>query len=638
MTDSSAFQFPLLRGLEGPSSLREMSDADLVVLAGEMREAIITTVSQTGGHLGASLGTIELTIALHCELESPRDKLIWDVGHQAYGHKLLTGRLDEFHTLRQQGGLSGFLKRTESEHDVMGAGHASTSISYGVGLSEAQRRLPGTHGAVVCVIGDGAMTGGMAYEGLNQAGELGTPVVVVLNDNGMSISQNVGAMSRMLQRARVDSTLTRVREEVEKGLSRVPGGGVVGTGLRDATKALWFESGALFEALGFAYMGPFDGHDVAAMRRAIRLAVRCNRPVLVHVKTTKGKGYEPAEADVEAMHGASPFHPSSGRSMPSSAPSAPSYTEVFGRALVAEAEKDPRVVGITAAMLKGTGLQHLAARFPERTFDVGIAEQHAVVFACGLAIAGMRPVVAVYSTFLQRAFDPIIHDVALQNLPVVFAIDRGGLVGDDGATHHGTLDIAYLRGIPNMTIMAPMDEAELVVMLHTALRCDGPVAIRYPRGAGVGVEIPASPKVIDIGVAQTLVSGERVAFVGYGYGTQIATACAQEFQAATGVVPTVVNARFVKPLDSSLMRQLASTHDLVVTIEDHAAHGGFGSAVLEALSGAVGRVLVFGLPDEFIDHGKRESLLAQSGLSPQLIVERVRAELASLGEGAKRGH
>lgn len=628
MTDELFEQYPLLAGLEGPTDLREMSDNQLAELTGEMREAIVTTVSQTGGHLGASLGTVELTLALHLELESPRDKIIWDVGHQAYGHKLLTGRLAQFATLRQHGGLSGFLKRSESEHDVMGAGHASTSISYAVGLAEAERRTGATPGAVVCVIGDGAMTGGMAYEGLNQAGELGSPVVVILNDNGMSISQNVGAMSRMLQRARVDSTITRVREELERGLSRVPGGGAVGTSLRDATKALWFESGALFEALGFAYMGPIDGHDLDAVRRAVRVAVRRNRPVLVHVKTTKGKGYEPAEADIEAMHGAGPFNPASGKVAPAAAPAPPSYTEVFGRALAAEAERDPRIVGITAAMLKGTGMQHMAARFPERTYDVGIAEQHGVVFACGLAIAGLRPVVAMYSTFLQRAFDPIVHDVALQNLPVVFAIDRGGLVGDDGATHHGTLDIAYLRSIPNMTVMAPMDEAELVTMLHTALRIDGPVALRYPRGSGVGVPLPERPEAVPLGAARVLASGDRVALVGYGYGAQVAVAAAERLRERAGIVPTIVNARFVKPLDEVLMRQLVTDHELVVTIEDHAAHGGFGSAVLEAVADLPARVLVLGLPDHFIDHGNRDVLLAEAGLDPDGVAARVLSELS----------
>ncbi|MFN8124843.1 MAG: 1-deoxy-D-xylulose-5-phosphate synthase [Thermoleophilia bacterium] len=632
MSDQFTERFPTLCALGGtPDALREMSEQELQVLAGEMREAIIATVSQTGGHLGASLGTVELTLALHCELRSPTDKILWDVGHQAYGHKLLTGRLAEFPTLRQHGGMSGFLRREESEHDVMGAGHASTSISYGVGLAEANRR-GGSEGAVVCVIGDGAMTGGMAYEGLNQAGALGSPVVVVLNDNGMSIGQNVGALSRALQRARVDSRVTRVREEIERAVTRIPGGEYVGSHLRDATKALWFESGALFEALGFAYLGPIDGHDIGAMRHAIRSAVQRNRPVLVHVKTTKGKGYEPAEEDVEAMHGATPFEPSSGKAKPPT-PAPPSYTEVFGRSLVAEAERDPRVIGITAAMLKGTGLQHMQARFPERTFDVGIAEQHGVVFACGLAIAGFRPVCAIYSTFLQRAFDPIVHDAALQNLPVVFAIDRGGLVGDDGPTHHGAFDIAYLRGIPGLTLMAPMDEGELVTMLHTALRIDGPVALRYPRGAGVGVDLPQNPEPLEIGRAQVLAAGERVALVGYGYGAQLAQRSAEAVAAAAGVEPTVVNARFCKPLDAELMRDLAGSHELIVTLEDHATHGGFGSAVLESLAGTGARVLVLGLPDRFIDHGNRNLLLAEVGLSPDAVAQRVAQALSASDRG-----
>jgi len=632
LSDQFTERFPTLCALGGtPEGLPAMSEQELQVLAGEMREAIIATVSQTGGHLGASLGTVELTLALHCELKSPTDKILWDVGHQAYGHKLLTGRLADFPTLRQHGGMSGFLRREESEHDVMGAGHASTSISYGVGLAEANRR-GGAGGAVVCVIGDGAMTGGMAYEGLNQAGALGTPVVVVLNDNGMSIGQNVGGLSRALQRARVDSRITRVREEIERAVTRIPGGEYVGSHLRDATKALWFESGALFEALGFAYLGPIDGHDIDAMRHAIRSAVHRNRPVLVHVKTTKGKGYEPAEEDVEAMHGATPFDPDSGKAKPPK-PAPPSYTEVFGRSLVAEAERDPRVIAITAAMLKGTGLQHMQARFPERTFDVGIAEQHGVVFACGLAIAGFRPVCAIYSTFLQRAFDPIVHDAALQNLPVVFAVDRGGLVGDDGPTHHGAFDIAYLRGIPGLTLMAPMDEGELVTMLHTALRIDGPVALRYPRGAGAGVDLPGSPEPLEVGRAQVLAAGERVALVGYGYGAQVARGAAEAVAQVAGADPTVVNARFCKPLDTELLRELAASHELIVTVEDHAAQGGFGSAVLEALAGTGARVLVVGLPDRFIDHGNRNLLLGEVGLTPEAVAARVAQALSAPDRG-----
>ncbi len=605
-----------------------MSDAQLEALSGELREVIIDTVSQTGGHLGASLGTVELTIALHAELESPRDRIVWDVGHQAYGHKLLTGRLAGFPTLRQYGGISGFLRRVESEHDVMGAGHASTSISYATGLAEAQRQSGRDDARVVCVIGDGALTGGMAYEGLNQAGALGSPITVVLNDNGMSISENVGALSKLFQRARVDPTLTRVREEFEKGLSRLPGASELGGHIRDATKSLWFVPGALFEALGFAYLGPIDGHDISDVRRAVHSTLDMDRPVVVHVKTIKGRGYAPAEADGEAMHGMSPFVIESGKAAKKS-PGPPNYTDVFGHALVAEAERDPRVVGITAAMLKGTGIQHMKARFPERTYDVGIAEQHAVVFACGLAIAGYRPVCAIYSTFLQRAFDPIVHDVAIQNLPVVFAIDRGGLVGDDGPTHHGVFDLAYLRSIPGLTIMAPMDEAELVDMLHTALRLDGPVAFRYPRGAGLGVSLPPRPRMVEVGRAQVLESGEAVALVGYGYGAVIAREAAQGVAEALGARPTVVNARFCKPIDATLMRQLAERHQLLVTIEDHAQLAGFGSAVLECLEGAPARVLRLGIPDRFVDHGQRGKLLEEVGLSPTQVAARVIQTLRS---------
>jgi 1-deoxy-D-xylulose-5-phosphate synthase len=608
-------RYPLLARLDGPDGLGDMSDEDLETLCTEVRQAIIDTVSQTGGHLGASLGTVELSVALHSELDSPRDRILWDVGHQAYGHKLLTGRLRGFDSLRQHRGTSGFLRRAESEHDIMGAGHASTSISYAVGLAEAGRQTGGPEGEVYCVIGDGALTGGMAYEGLNQAGALGTPIKVVLNDNGFSISENVGALSRMLQRVRVDPKLTRIREDLERGLARVPGASGLGTSLRDAIKSQWFEPGALFEALGFAYVGPVDGHDLGAVRGAIRAVRGMDRPVIVHVKTTKGKGYEPAESHGEAMHGATPFEVESGKAKrKATGPAA--YTEVFGKALVAEAERDPRVVGITAAMLKGTGMQHMMDRFPKRTYDVGIAEQHAAVFACGLAIAGYRPVCAIYSTFLQRAFDPIVHDACIQELPVVFAIDRGGLVGDDGATHHGVFDIAYLRAIPGITLMAPMHEAELADMLHTALRIDGPVGIRYPRGAGIGAEVPDRPTPVPIGKAEVLQHGEKIALVGYGHGAVLARDAAGLVAEGLGAQPTVVNARFVKPLDGNLMRQLAARHDLLVTIEDHTTLAGFGSAVAEAVEDVPCRLLRLGVPDRFVDHGKRELLLEEVGLTP----------------------
>ncbi|MGB1675934.1 MAG: 1-deoxy-D-xylulose-5-phosphate synthase [Miltoncostaeaceae bacterium] len=619
--------FPLLAGLEGPAPLRDMDAEQLEALAGEMRRAIIDTVSRTGGHLGSSLGTVELSIALHAELESPRDRILWDVGHQAYGHKLLTGRLGDFATLRQYEGMSGFLRREESAHDVMGAGHASTSISYAVGLAEAMRVTGRRDRRIVSVIGDGAMTGGMAYEAMNQAGHLGSPLTVVLNDNGMSISQNVGAVAGALQKARLDPTLTRVRTEIERGLGRIPGMHDLGNSLSNATKAL-FVPGQLFEALGFAYIGPIDGHDIRAIRRALQRTADSDRPVLLHVHTDKGRGYGPAEEDGEAMHGSGPFAVESGRAARSAAPGPPSYTEVFGTSLVREAEADPRVVGITAAMLKGTGINQMLARFPERTYDVGIAEQHGVVFAGGLAIAGYRPVCAIYSTFLQRAFDPIVHDIALQGLPVVFAIDRGGLVGDDGPTHHGVFDIAYLRPIPGMVLMAPMDEAELVHMLHTALAIDGPSAIRYPRGAGTGVALPARPEALEVGRGEVLAEGSRVAMVGYGYGVQVGLDAAGIVSEALGVRPTVVNARFAKPLDVELLEDLARTHEVVVTIEDHVLEGGFGSAVREAI-GAMGAHLVHvGIPDRFIQHGRRDLLLAEAGVTPSAAAQ---AALAATG-------
>ena len=625
--DNTMRDYPLLAGLEGPAPLRDMDAEQLEALAGEMRRAIIDTVSRTGGHLGSSLGTVELSIALHAELESPRDRILWDVGHQAYGHKLLTGRLGDFATLRQYEGMSGFLRREESEHDVMGAGHASTSISYAVGLAEAMRVTGRRDRRIVSVIGDGAMTGGMAYEAMNHAGHLGSPITVVLNDNGMSISQNVGAVAGALQKARLDPTLTRVRTEIERGLGRIPGMHDLGNSLSNATKAL-FVPGQLFEALGFAYIGPIDGHDIRAIRRALQRTADSDRPVLLHVHTDKGRGYGPAEEDGEAMHGSGPFAVESGRAARPAAPGPPSYTEVFGTSLVREAEADPRVVGITAAMLKGTGINHMLARFPERTYDVGIAEQHGVVFAGGLAIAGYRPVCAIYSTFLQRAFDPIVHDIALQGLPVVFAIDRGGLVGDDGPTHHGVFDIAYLRPIPGMVLMAPMDEAELVHMLHTALAIDGPSAIRYPRGAGTGVALPARPEALEVGRGEVLAEGSRVALVGYGYGVQVALDAAGIVSEALGVRPTVVNARFAKPLDVELLEDLARTHEVVVTIEDHVLEGGFGSAVREAIGGIGAHLVHVGIPDRFIQHGRRDLLLAEAGVTPSAAAQ---AALAATG-------
>ncbi|HMH46317.1 MAG TPA: 1-deoxy-D-xylulose-5-phosphate synthase, partial [Solirubrobacteraceae bacterium] len=525
----------LLDAIEGPQDLRELSEQQLAQLAQEVRTHIIDTVGEIGGHFGANLGTCELAVALHSVLESPKDKIVWDVGHQAYPHKILTGRRELLGTIRQYGGLAPFCSREESEHDIMGAGHASTSIGYAVGIKEGMRRLGGEEadgqdgpdGKVVAVIGDGAMTGGVAFEAIGQAGGLGTPIVVVLNDNGMSIAPNVGALSRYFNRVRLNPKLWHARAEVEGGLTRLPGGiGAaferLGPQLKESIKAFW-APGLWWEELDWAYMGVVDGHDVRALREALREALAAERPVVVHIATVKGKGFAPAEdgglEGMEEWHAAKPKSIVNG--LPASATarkdrmtakptkaSAPQYTKVFGEALVRECERDERVVGITAAMNSGTGLSILQKALPERYFDVGIAEQQAVLFASGLSLQGVKPVVAVYSTFLQRAYDQIVHDVCLQKLNVVFAMDRAGLVGDDGPTHHGAFDIAYLRCLPNIVLMAPRDEALLVHMLRTALTYDdGPIALRYPRGEGTGAALPEEPRAIALGTGEILREG-----------------------------------------------------------------------------------------------------------------------------------
>ncbi len=506
----------LLDHISGPRDLHGLSEEQLQQVAQEVREHIIDTVGEIGGHFGANLGSCEIAVALHSLLDSPRDKVLWDVGHQAYPHKVLTGRRDELSTIRQYEGLAPFCSIFESEHDHMGAGHASTSIGYAVGMKEAMRRGDAPDGRVVAVIGDGAMTGGVAFEAIHQAGGLGTPIVVVLNDNGMSISPNVGAVSSYLNRLRLDPGLWKAREEVEGKLTRLPGIGPaferLGPQLKESLKALWVP-GLWWEELDWAYMGVVDGHDVRALRKSLDAAFEAERPVVVHVATVKGKGFAPAEdgglEGMEKWHAAKPRsivarRPAGAKTAAGGNPKPPTYTEVFGRSLVAECRRDERVVGITAAMNTGTGLDILQRELPDRYFDVGIAEQQAVLFASGLALCGARPVVAIYSTFLQRAFDQIVHDVCLQKLPVVFAMDRAGLVGDDGPTHHGVFDIAYLRPLPNMTLMAPRDEAMLQNMLHTALALDGPVGIRYPRGEGVGVDLPARPEMLPVGVGEIL--------------------------------------------------------------------------------------------------------------------------------------
>jgi 1-deoxy-D-xylulose-5-phosphate synthase len=670
----------IISGIDGPGDLRELSEEELAQLAQEVREHIIDTVGEIGGHFGANLGTCELAVALHSLLDSPRDKILWDVGHQAYPHKILTGRREQLQTIRQYGGLAPFCSIGESEHDIMGAGHASTSIGYAVGIKEAMRHLDDerSKGKVVAVIGDGAMTGGVAFEAIGQAGGLGTPMVVVLNDNGMSIAPNVGALSRYFNRVRLNPKLWHARSGVEGGLTRLPGsiGSAferLGPQLKESIKAFW-APGLFWEELDWAYMGVIDGHDVRALREALREALAAERPVVVHVATVKGKGFAPAEdgglEGMEKWHAAKPksilngvptvpLASSQAPSLPAggatsaagevgqSAPAAarvaqrkaaPQYTQVFGEALVRECRRDKRVVGITAAMNSGTGLNILQETLPERYFDVGIAEQQAILFAAGLALQGVKPVAAIYSTFLQRAFDQIVHDVCLQKLNVVFAMDRAGLVGDDGPTHHGAFDIAYLRCLPNIVLMAPRDEALLVHMLHTAL-CydDGPIALRYPRGEGTGVQLPSEPHTIAIGTGEILREGgasapmgARVALIGYGSGVGKAIEAA-DLLAAEEIAVTVADARFAKPIDAGLMAQLAAEHDLLVTVEEGVLAGGFGSAVWETLNEAgtaPSRILRVGLPDRYVTHGKPALLHEEIGFTGARIAERIRAAIS----------
>jgi 1-deoxy-D-xylulose-5-phosphate synthase len=659
----------LLDGIDGPADLHGLDDQQLQQVAQEMRTLIIDTIGEIGGHFGANLGTCELAVALHSLLDSPRDKVLWDVGHQAYPHKILTGRRESLATIRQYDGLAPFCSVFESEHDIMGAGHASTSIGYAVGLKEAMRKGIGEDGRVAAVIGDGALTGGVAYEALHAAGGLQTPIVIVLNDNGMSISPNVGALSRYFNRVRLNPRLFHAREGVEDRLTKLPLGlgrriERLGPEIKSAIKAYW-APGLFFEELDLAYMGVIDGHDVHALREALREAFDADRPVIVHIHTVKGKGFSPAEegglAGMEKWHAAKPNSIVNGAPAPKpvavresdspeaiaperlEAPPAPSappqYTQVFGDAIVEEARRDRRVVGITAAMAGGTGLQKLADEVPERYYDVGIAEQNAVLLASGLAIQGAKPVCAIYSTFLQRAYDQIIHDVCLQELDVTFAMDRAGLVGDDGPTHHGAFDVSYFRPLPNVVVMAPRDEAMLVHMLRTAIAHDGPAALRYPRGTAEGVELPPTPQELPIGSGELLASGERVALLGYGFGVSVALDAA-EVLAGHEITATVADARFAKPLDGELLERLALGHDLLVTIEENVLAGGFGSGVLEHLedafadrSGERARVLRIGLPDRYVTHGKPALLRGEVGLTGEAVAERVLATLRA-GEPA----
>lgn len=605
----------LLDSIESPSELKPLDAGQLRQLAAEIREELIETVAATGGHLAPNLGVVELTLGLHRALECPADKIVWDVGHQSYVHKLVTGRREHFSSLRTYGGVCGFPKRSESPYDVHDAGHASNSISVALGLACA-RDLVGGDETVVAVIGDGALTGGMAFEALNQAGHLGTRLVILLNDNEMSIAPNVGAISSYLARVRLDRRYRRLRDDVESALGKTKIGAAMvaaGEAAKESVKQL-LVPGMLFEELGIKYVGPIDGHDIQQVQNAITWAKQNDGPVIVHAVTRKGMGYAHAENRPETFHGISPFSIETGKVNGSGG--AISYTEAFGTSLVREAAADERIVAITAAMPAGTGLTQFSETYPERFYDVGIAEQHALGLAAGLAHGGLIPVVAIYSTFMQRAFDQVIQDIALQDLHVVLALDRAGLVGEDGPTHHGVFDLTYLRTVPNLMIMAPADEAELANMLHTALKADGPVAIRYPRGKGAGVPLPEVPVVLEAGRSEIRREGKDISLLAVGRMVGVAEQAA-ELLAADDVDAAVVNMRWVKPIDLEAVSSAAESR-LIVVIEENSIVGGMGAAVLEALSdmGANAPVLRLAVPDCFVTHGATNRLLAEVGLTP----------------------
>jgi 1-deoxy-D-xylulose-5-phosphate synthase len=600
--------FPLLSKIDSPADLRRLPAAQLTQVASELRQYLIQAVSQMGGHFAAGLGTVELTVALHYVYDTPHDRLVWDVGHQAYPHKVLTGRRDRLQTIKLKGGLAPFPSRRESEYDTFGVGHSSTSISAALGMAIAAAQS-GERRRVVAVIGDGAMSGGQAFEALNHAGALDTDMLVVLNDNDMSISENVGALSNYFARMLAGKTYATLREGSKKILKRMPTVWELARRSEEHMKGMVLP-GTMFEEMGFNYIGPIDGHDLGALVSTLRNQRELQGPQLLHVVTRKGKGYAPAEADPIKWHGPGPFDPSSGTIFKEKS-TGPAYSQVFGQWLCDMAERDPRVVGITPAMREGSGLVEFSKRFPARYFDVAIAEQHAVTLSAGLACEGMRPVVAIYSTFLQRAYDQLIHDVALQNLPVTFAVDRGGLVGGDGATHQGAFDLSYLRCIPNMVVMAPSDENECRQMLYTAVTLDAPAAVRYPRGQGPGVRPDPQMSALPVGKAELRREG-RSGLLLLAFGSMVSPCepLAERLDA------TLVNMRFVKPLDEELVCRLALAHDRIVTVEENAVAGGAGSAVSECLAaqGIDRDVRHVGIPDRFIEHGSRQDCLAMAGL------------------------
>jgi 1-deoxy-D-xylulose-5-phosphate synthase len=623
--------YPLLETIDDPGSLRKLDRRSLAQLASELRAFILESVAGTGGHLSSNLGTVELTIALHYVFRTPEDRLIWDVGHQTYGHKILTGRRARMRSLRQKGGIAGFPRREESEYDAFGTAHSSTSISAALGMAVAAKSR-GNDRHVIAVIGDGAMTAGMAFEALNNAEQSGAKVIVVLNDNDMAISENVGALNNYLAKLMSGRFYAATKKTADRVLSIAPPVKELARRFEEHAKGMLTPS-TLFEEFGFNYTGPIDGHNLNALIDTLGNIKRLEGPQFLHVVTRKGQGYKLAEDDPIAYHGPGRFDPGVGLVKPATpeARPKPTFTQVFGEWLCDMARLDKRVVGITPAMREGSGLVKFSQEFPDRYFDVGIAEQHAVTFAAGLAVDGMKPVVAIYSTFLQRAYDQLIHDVALQNLPVVFALDRGGLVGADGPTHHGAFDLSYLRCIPNMTVMAPADENECRQMLYTAFKADGPSAVRYPRGAGPGAEVSSAMMALPIGRGEVRREGRGVAILAFG------TVLKAALEAANEINATVANMRFVKPLDVELVFRLATTHDLLVTIEENVTRGGAGSAVLEALAGdgLAMPVLQLGLPDAFVEHGDPQQLLAECGLDRDGIVRSIQERLAVASRSGK---
>lgn len=626
-----AADYSILPNINYPADIRKLNIAELNKLAQEIRKMIIDTVASSGGHLASSLGTVELTLALHYVFDTPEDKIVWDVGHQAYAHKIITGRKDVFSTLRTKGGISGFPRREESPYDTFNVGHSGTSISAATGFAEANC-LKENHRKIVAVIGDGSMTTGMAFEGLNWAGDRKKDLIIVLNDNEMSISPNVGALSSYLNRVMTGHTVTRIKTDIKNFLKGIPSIGdhilKLSQQVEESLKT-FVVPGALFEELGFTYVGPLEGHTLEYLIDNFKNIKELSKPVLVHIITQKGKGYRFAEEKPLNYHGISPFNVETGQPVPPSS-SKLSYTEIFGKTIVRLAHNDSRILAITAAMCDGTGLDQFSREFPQRFYDVGIAEQHAVTFAAGLAIEGFIPVVAIYSTFLQRAYDQILHDVCLQKLPVVFALDRAGIVGEDGATHQGIFDYSYLRSIPNIVVMAPADENELQHMLKTAVECKYPVSLRYPRGKGVGVPLEDDLKSLAIGKGEVLREGSDLAIFAIGSTVHPALAAARRLE-AEGVNIKVINARFVKPLDAELLSQTASQIKKILTVEENVLQGGFGSAVLEMLAEKnINNIQVkrLGLPDEFVEHATQAELREKYGLDEEGIVRAIREMIA----------